>query len=323
MLSRASGDGADGEMVGSRASSPGSVGGGFAASQYSAKKHISVTPFKKRGRRAGTRGNRGGKAYVPRPSLVVTRGNDYHYGSDFDSASDSDISRGEADLDEQVESDVDLPIPGACDSPEELSDAGDSDYSLSNHSSVRKSETRRAPTPVPLWLREEPIPELELPKTSQDLLLPADQVLPACAVYEVLRKFSTEVRLSAFRLEDFMAALQSEELTSLLAEIHLMLLKAMLREEEAQQTWYGPLDQKDSINSILHFSDTLTWPEVLRLYLQSDAAFAPALQLLESCDYPFTECRVRLQMLKFLTDQFLCNSAVRQELMSEGTAYKK
>ncbi len=56
-------------------------------------------------------------------------------------------------------------------------------------------------------------------------------MLPACAVYEVLRKFAQEVRLSPFRLEDFMEALRAEELTSLLSEIHVQLLKAMLREE--------------------------------------------------------------------------------------------
>lgn len=116
-----------------------------------------------------------------------------------------------------------------------------------------------------------------------------------------------------------MAALQSEELTCLLAEVHVQLLRAMLREEDVQQTWFGPLDQKDSTNSILLFSDSVTWPEVLRVYLNSDpVVFGPVLRLLESCEYPFTTCAVRLKVLKFLTDHFLCNTAVRQEILSEG-----
>jgi nucleosome-remodeling factor subunit BPTF len=49
-----------------------------------------------------------------------------------------------------------------------------------------------------------------------------------------------------------------------------------------------------------------------------DPTFAPALSLLESCEYPFTTCDVRLNLLKFLTDHFLCNTAVRQEFLSEG-----
>lgn len=127
------------------------------------------------------------------------------------------------------------------------------------------------------------------------------------------------MRLSPFRLEDFLGALQSEELTPLLAEVHVQLLKAMLREEDAQQTWFGPLDQKDSTNSMLYFNDSLTWPEVMRVFLQSDPIFSPALALLDSCEYPFTTCDVRLQVLKFLTDHFLSNTAVRQEILSEGT----
>lgn len=338
----------DGDNTPSRASSPnGSVGS--LSQQYSARKHISVTPFKKRGRRAGTRGSRGGRGgYVARPSLVVTRGNDYHYGSDFDSASDSDGRRSGLEDEELdvMESDDNLPLS---ESEAELEEYPDSDYSLSNQSSlVTTSKSGRwagssAPTPLPFWLQSDrEIPRLELPKSSEDLLLPPHQVLPACAIYEVLRKFSSEVgpinpclscqlfqnlllfplnqvRLSPFRLEEFLAALQSEELTCLLAEVHIQLLRAMLREEDAQQTWFGPLDQKDSTNSMLHFSDALTWPEVLRVYMQSDpVVFDPALRLLESCEYPFTTVAIRLKVLKFLTDHFLCNTAVRQEILSEG-----
>ena len=40
--------------------------------------------------------------------------------------------------------------------------------------------------------------------------------------------------------------------------------------------------------------------------------FAPALSLLESFEYPFFTANVRLRLLKFLTDQFLCNSAVHK-----------
>jgi len=182
----------------SRASSPnGSVG---SQSQiYSARKHISVTPFRKRGRKTGTRGNRGGKAYVPRPSLVVTRGNDYHYGSDFDSGSDSEgrHSRLDEELDVMESDDPDL---APSDSEAELMEyAGDSDCeSLSNLSSsvVRSGRwpSSAAATPQPFWLQpDREVPRLELPKSSEDLLLPNHEVLPACAIYEVLRKFSSEV----------------------------------------------------------------------------------------------------------------------------------
>ena len=97
----------------------------------------------------------------------------------------------------------------------------------------------------------------------------------------------------------------------------------MLLEEDAQQTWFGPMDQKESTNSMLHFSDAVSWPEVLRAYMQSDpVVFGPALTLLESCDYPFTTAAIRLEVLKFLTDHFLGNTTVRQEIDSNGKENK-
>jgi len=181
----------------SRTSSPaGSVG----SRQYSARKHISVTPFRKRGRKAGTRGNRGGKAYLPRPSLVTR---DYHYGSDFDSG-----SGGESDVEPELVEDEELDVESEDDLiPDVVSEAeteiiDDDDRgsdSFSTHSdsvAVGSSKNRHsvAPTPLPYWLQtDEDLPQLELPESSEDLLLPSHQVLPACAIYEVLRKFSSEV----------------------------------------------------------------------------------------------------------------------------------
>ena len=45
--------------------------------------------------------------------------------------------------------------------------------------------------------------------------------------------------------------LQSEEVTQLLAEVHKQLLKALLKEEDDQQTVFGPMDLRVSINLII------------------------------------------------------------------------
>ena len=45
--------------------------------------------------------------------------------------------------------------------------------------------------------------------------------------------------------------LQSEEVTPLLAEVHKQLLKALLKEEDDQQTVFGPMDLRVSINLII------------------------------------------------------------------------
>ena len=61
--------------------------------------------------------------------------------------------------------------------------------------------------------------------------------------------------------------LQSEEVTQLLAEVHKQLLKALLKEEEDQQTVFGPMDLRVSINLIIMFGNTLMWPQLMRIYL--------------------------------------------------------
>lgn len=128
------------------------------------------------------------------------------------------------------------------------------------------------------------------------------------------------MRLSPFRFEDFCAALGYEEQSYLLAEIHVNLLKSILREEDIQQTHYGAMDQKDSINSVIYFMDTITWPEVLREYIESDKSFDPqVLKVFTNGDeYPFTNIKNRLTVLQFLTDQFLTSTPIREDFIHEG-----
>nr|CAH7737126.1 unnamed protein product [Callosobruchus chinensis] len=177
----------------------------------------------------------------------------------------------------------------------------------------------RAPTPEPpIWLQNKEIPTLMLLKSSDDLLVPKDRIMEVVSIYEVLRHFRNLVRLSPFRLEDFCAAIMCEDQSSLLAEIHIMLLKALLREEDSQQTHFGPLDQKDSVNISLYLIDYITYPEVLKAYVESDKNFdAKILEILSTTDYPFSTLEDRIKVLQFLTDQFLITNPVREDLLSE------
>ncbi|XP_015374966.1 PREDICTED: nucleosome-remodeling factor subunit NURF301-like isoform X3 [Diuraphis noxia] len=264
------------------------------------------------------------KPRAPRPSTskkkktkksIVDKSHDYHYGSDFDESEKSEDPSESEQSDTNVEDVVD--------------DVSDSDFSVSGFSvasRARKSNVSyiRNPSPEPLWLRGEEIPKLELPKSSEDLLVPTEHIMQALSVYEVLRRFKSQVRLSPFRFEDFCAALVYEEQSYLLAEVHMMLLKAILREEDLQQTHYGAVDQKDSINSILYFMDTITWPEVLREYIESDKSFDPqVLKVFNSGDeYPFTNIKNRLSVLQFLTDQFLTSTLIREDFIHEGHSFQ-
>ena len=51
------------------------------------------------------------------------------------------------------------------------------------------------------------------------------------SIYEILRRFQTILRLSPFRLEDLCAALSSEDQSNLLSEVHISLLKTLIRYE--------------------------------------------------------------------------------------------
>ncbi|XP_069695049.1 nucleosome-remodeling factor subunit NURF301 isoform X3 [Periplaneta americana] len=262
---------------------------------------------------------RGGGAYQRRgynPDAVEDKDSEYHYGSDF-----GDESSGKSDLEDDF-------LRSDSEQEESLEGGGssDSDFSLSSFSTLsgtpKKFTLHRPPSPEPLWLQNREIPYLELPKSSDDLLIPKELVMQALCIYEVLRHFRTLVRLSPFRFEEFCAAVMCEDQSILLAEIHIMLLKALLREEDSQQTHFGPLDQKDSVNVVLYFVDAMTWPDVLRSYVESDKEFdSGALNILSTCEYPFTSIENRLKVLQFLTDQFLITNPVREDLLNEGNIH--
>lgn len=195
----------------------------------------------------------------------------------------------------------------------------ESDFSISSFSNGSGTSKPRQPSPEPLWLQQKEIAPLELPESSDDLLIPKAKVLKATSIYEIMRRFKYLVRLSPFRLEDFCAALISDEQSALLIEIHIALMKAIFREEDSQATHFGPLDQKDSVNITLYLIDQVTWPEVLRCYVESDASFdKEVLRILSTKEYPFTSIDDRLIVLEFLTDHFLITTSVRDNLLQEG-----
>lgn len=167
------------------------------------------------------------------------------------------------------------------------------------------------------------IPPLDLPSSATDLLLPAEHVLQAIGIYEVLRHFRIILRLSPFTFEDFCAALLSDEQSSLLAELHITLLKALLREDDISSTSFGPQDTKDSVNISLFFLDSMTWPEILRGFLDSEnhPEYRRHLSVVESPNYPFVPYAEKMKVLQTLTDLFLATTKVREEIINEGNIH--
>uniref|UniRef100_A0A6Q2YJG8 Bromodomain PHD finger transcription factor n=1 Tax=Esox lucius TaxID=8010 RepID=A0A6Q2YJG8_ESOLU len=190
--------------------------------------------------------------------------------------------------------------------------------SQSTHGSTpgrRRTRVHRPRSPI---FEEKEIPPLVLPRSSEDLMVPSEELLNVSSIYEVLRNFSAVLRLSPFRFEDFCAALVSQEQCTLMAETHTALMKAILREEDTSNTTFGPADLKDSVNSTLYFIDGMTWPEVVRAYCESDQEYHHVLPYQEIEDYPFGPLDSKIKVLQFLVDQFLTTNIAREELMSEG-----
>ncbi|KAJ8002115.1 hypothetical protein DPEC_G00176460 [Dallia pectoralis] len=272
-----------------------------------------------RGRGRGARGGRGGTRRRA-PCKVV-------YDDNSDEEEDNISLRSEEDelLHENPSSDYEEAVDNESDFLEELPDEDDASCctessfrSHSTHGSTPERRGRRPHQPRSPIFEAKEVPPLDLPKSSEDLLVPANQLLNISAVYEVLRNFGSVLRLSPFCFEDFCAALAGQEQCTLLAETHISLLKAILREEDTSNTTFGPADLKDSVNSTLYFIDGMTWPEVVRAYCESDREYQHVLPLQEGEEYPYEPMESKIKVLQFLVDQFLTTNLAREELMSEG-----
>ncbi|GIX97254.1 nucleosome-remodeling factor subunit NURF301 [Caerostris darwini] len=230
------------------------------------------------------------------------------------SSEESDYHRDEEAEDEGNESDASFP------ESDELSVYSQSSFSTISSTTPAKRKWCRRPT-TPVFLQEREYPQLTLPKSSDDLLLPKEYIMQALGVYEILRHFRNILRLTPFLFEEFCASLSSSDQTALLSDIHIMLLKAILREEETQGTMFAPLDMRDTVNIHFYLIDSLTWPAVLNMYLQSDPDYKDVLSVVKDCEYPFTSIESRLVVLEFLCDNFLTTSPARDDLISEGMIY--
>lgn len=70
------------------------------------------------------------------------------------------------------------------------------------------------------------------------------------------------------------------------------------------------MDQKDSVNAVIFFADSFTWPEALRSFMQAEAElYAEPLELMTSLapEYPMAPSdklvESRVKILSFLVDQ--------------------
>ena len=161
------------------------------------------------------------------------------------------------------------------------------------------------------------VPSLELPPSSSDLPIESCYVMQTLGIYEVLRHFSRYLRLSIFRFEDLCMAISHSEQSSLIVEVHIALLKHLLRADDSANFVFGPQDTKDSINIIFNNIDYLTWYEVVRAYLSSRLDVDKPLGALEHTSYPQSSIAERLEVLQCLSDLALSSPDIRNDIITE------
>ena len=95
-------------------------------------------------------------------------------------------------------------------------------------------------------------------------------------------------------------------------QCHIMLLKNLLKEEENLGVLFAPIDQKDAYNASLYFVDYLTWPEVLRNYVQSSQEFRNILAIVEEENFPCVEVSKKIKVRLYWKHRaFVFNQLIR------------
>jgi nucleosome-remodeling factor subunit BPTF len=184
--------------------------------------------------------------------------------------------------------------------------------------------THRTVPKLPEYEDDQPREELKLPPSCDDLLVSNEHVLQVAGVYEILRHFSQPLRLSPFRFEDFCAALSQTENSRLLDEVHIALLRTVVRADEGLGTMFSSADCKDSV-SIMMFcgiSDPVAWFELCRLYLKCLPPSNGLQTVLKIFDcrfsYDVINMTERLIILQVLVDLFLATELAREFLVSSN-----
>ncbi|KAI6219789.1 hypothetical protein M3Y99_01642100 [Aphelenchoides fujianensis] len=187
----------------------------------------------------------------------------------------------------------------------------------------RTAEAEERPPVFCPWLDIPPgdLPPLALPDSSGDLSLEGGRLVDALEIYEFCRSFYSQLELSPFSLEDLCAALQAAENSRLLGEIHVRLLRFVLRDEEKRQTWFEPPDAGVFSALLGHLLDGMNYAEVLRLYATSDPSdrleSKEVVEILSTGAYPFARTADRLLVLQWLVGRALQSKQLESFLGDE------
>ena len=159
--------------------------------------------------------------------------NNYDYEDDVDVGDEYYEAGGEDDYNYESYINTNKKKAGKIPAPiaeDEKSDEDDVDIEFEDENTqdtnfTRKSQSSDDNDYFNIFDGDSPLPELKLPKSSQDLLIQNENILDCISVYETLRRFRNILRLSPFLFEDFCACLSTNENSSLFSEVHLSLIR--------------------------------------------------------------------------------------------------
>uniref|UniRef100_A0A914YSB8 Uncharacterized protein n=1 Tax=Panagrolaimus superbus TaxID=310955 RepID=A0A914YSB8_9BILA len=168
------------------------------------------------------------------------------------------------------------------------------------------------------WIEEVNVPQLMLPRPCHDLIVDGRLLMDLIQVYETVTTFYRLIQLTPFIFEDFCASMRSENQTKLIADIHIALLKALLRDDEEQLTIFAVTETSVSFQILGQLLEPATYGEVLRQYAESDSRFPKEIVEILRSNYPFVSLGDRLKVLFWLCERLVESALVKKEIKAEG-----
>lgn len=165
---------------------------------------------------------------------------------------DSGKKRAKNDMDEEM----DIDLGGVKEQVKEVD--GDPDSCSDSSESVVQVKEEEV---VPL------VPPPELPDSSGNVGVPQEAISYLFSVYTFLRKFSIQLYLSPFKLDDFVGSINYASSNSLFDAVHLSIMRALKRHMEMLSADGSEISLKCLRRLDWSLLDSLTWPVYLVEYL--------------------------------------------------------
>jgi len=112
--------------------------------------------------------------------------------------------------------------------------------------------------------------------------------------------------------------MRSPEQTQLTADIHIALIRCLVRDDDEAQISYAVTETSVSYQLILNLMDATTYGEVLRQYVESDPGFPEDILAIVSKNYPFVSVEEKIKVLLWLCSRFFETTVFSKVIRADG-----